>query len=232
MSDKQPEENQGFTGKMKGARKLESRVSGLLHHEQVEKAKREFSQKWPDYLPSMPVRFTTKLERVESANLLRLLADTTPSDIWEKLSSIELHVAKKMDPHHPERVAIYYQDAPQGRRHVVGFLSDDVIEDLQSFGPARKEYSIYFRELHNLQSDASCVVEFVRPEMHICSSCGAEHFQETINCAECRSKRRRKNYDLEDAKEQAVTVPIAGALGQIQSKRFQREGEIKKGKAS
>src|ERR1017187_5118620 len=103
MADKEPGNDQGFSGKMGKARKLESRVSGLLHHGQVEKAKREFSQKWADCLPSMPVRFTSALEGVERDSILRLLTNTAPTDVWEKLSSVELHVAKRMDPHSPEK---------------------------------------------------------------------------------------------------------------------------------
>ena len=217
-----------FEKKLQAGRELESRVRGLLHHEQDKAAKREFAKKWKGVLPNMPTRFTSTLEDIEADSIMRLLSEPNINDIWDILNIIELKLTKRLDPRRPQRVAVYYQDAPQTRRHIIGFLPKEDAEYLHNLGPARKVYTPCFRELHNLEGnlEAIIVIEFIRPELRICSACGKEHFNETINCVECRSKRRRLQSDSEAVQEKPVSVPVTGAFQKIQERNFKRKGEL------
>lgn len=216
--------------KLGEGRELESRVRALLHHNKATTAKKEFSEKWEGILPSLPTRFTITLEDVETENIVRLIRGHSVDTAWEVLNGIELKLAARLDPRRPQRIAVYYQETIGARRKIIGFLPNEDSKYLRSFGATRKAYLPSFRELHNLSDESIAgtvvVVEFSRPELHICSSCGNEHFDETINCAECRASRRRLESSLEETEEKPVGVPVSGAFHKIQEKSFKKEGEL------
>jgi len=101
------------------------------------------------------------------------------------------------------------------RKERIGQLPSHVSDLLRQMGPEARRYAVHVLEIAYASdgSLASFAVELERPERRVCSSCGAEHDGESINCDACRAQRKRKGD--ESLTYEAPPAPLAEALDEL-----------------
>lgn len=101
------------------------------------------------------------------------------------------------------------------RSERIGQLPAHVSDLMRQMGADAKRYVVHVLEISYAPDGAlaSFAVELERPERRVCSSCGAEHDGESINCDACRAQRKRKGD--ESLTYEAPPAPLAEALDEL-----------------
>jgi hypothetical protein len=186
------------------ARALAERVEQLVRDGKPHAAQRVLARTWDDAVQTKPLyiqRSLTRLDRTVAGELARTLATAGAAPP-------ELELERRSDS-----VAAVRMRGGQ----VLGFLRAEDARRLAALDP---DGTLYEPQLLEISVDdrnhvTGIAVNFKRPELRICSACGAEHTDPHVNCAQCRSKRRRKGPEA-DSYEPAP-VPLHEALEQIAS---------------
>jgi hypothetical protein len=180
--------------------RLETTVRGLLHHRAVRRAHRIFDQEWElTVLPQLPLRHPFEIERLDNQGMRMLLERDAANE------AVSLHLKRGVDRRMPAAVAVVASS--ESKEEAIGFLSAEAQAVLERAGDYAELYSVKPLQLTGIGTgNLQFQMELVRPDLRQCSSCGALHADEHVNCEECRKKRRRKQKTLE---ETAEVAPVA-----------------------
>jgi len=176
MSEPTPGQDQRSV--VEAARQAQDEVHGLVEEGRVRAAERALHSALDEALPELPLRFAARVVRLNDRRLTdyaRALRDCGQppalllADRGAKGFSVEWCFGR------------------------LGWLAIGEVELLRSLGTRAGWYRPRLVELIEPTQAASgaMVVELVRPEMRVCSSCGNLHAGPHLNCDACRKKRRR-----------------------------------------
>ena len=162
-------------------RDLAERVEELVRDGRPGAARRELQANWRDTVPDLPERFPVRLRKINrdplTAIALRLRGRAHPPEL-------------RFDFSGPDGVSVR---SVEDDDLIIGWLKPSDAHYLADLGD---DAALYRPQLLEIGTDhrgvTSVALSVVRPELRICSSCTRRHSGAHVNCAECRSKRRRK----------------------------------------
>jgi hypothetical protein len=185
---------------------LETKVRGLLHHEQVGAATRVFHEAWEDTVLNLPLRQTFELSRLDSRGMRKLLNLTAEG------ATAQFEIRRGIDPRKPAAGAVMIV----GYDEAIGFLSVGAEDLLHRAGEFAELYELRALAVEGLSGDEpSVVMELVRPELRLCEFCGELHAGEAQKCDTCRSRRKRKRKEGMEDQAEKPPVPLAGAFREL-----------------
>lgn len=164
--------------------KLADKVEEHISKGDSSSAKRAFSRSWREAVPELPLRFSVILVKPDKDAIERVMKRIRSGKEGPKLKLVH------------SREGDWEVRTSSDKR--LGSLPSQDGKLLDEFGADSRLYSPKLLEIRTDEEDnlSHMAVELVRPEVRYCSSCGKEHQDEHANCAECRSKRRRKGDEL------------------------------------
>lgn len=154
-----------------------------------------------DAIGDVPLRFSVMVQRPNETRVGELAARLRAG---KPIGALRLKGIRRLAP---------TEVVWRGER--MGQLPAHVSDMLRAMGPDAKRYVVHVLEI-SFDPDgalATFAIELERPERRVCSSCGAEHDEESINCESCRAKRKRKGD--ESLTYEAPPAPLAEALDEL-----------------
>lgn len=179
------EETQDRQDEVQGqGQKLADKVEEHINKGDTSSAKRAFSRSWRDAVPDLPLRFSVILVKPDKAAIERMIKRIRKDGLTPKLKLVHT------------RDGDWEVRTSSDRR--LGSLPNQDGKLLDELGGDSRLYDPELLEIRTDDEDnfSHIAVELVRPEVRYCSSCGKEHQDDHANCAECRSKRRRKGDEV------------------------------------
>lgn len=164
--------------------KLADKVEEHLSKGDTSSAKRAFSRSWREAVPDLPLRFSVILVKPNKDLIEKVTKRMRKGGGAPKLSLVNT------------RDGDWEVRTSSGRR--LGNLPSQDAKLLDDLGTDSRLYNPELLEIRSDDEDQflHIAVELVRPEVRYCSSCGKEHQDDHVNCADCRSKRRRKGDEV------------------------------------
>jgi hypothetical protein len=187
-------------------RELAERVEELVRDGRQAAAQRAFSAGWRETVPELPYRFSRGLRKLNRQLLdeiaIRLAHDRgRPPELSLLFTSADLVAVRSVDDD-----------------DIIGYLKPKHARLLNSYGDDARLYVPHLLTIgidHRRMVD-SVTIELVRPELRVCSSCGARHSDAHVNCAACRAKRRKKGPD--EKSREAAPVAFQEAIEALTAK--------------
>lgn len=186
MTDNMPEEEvkEKYEEVEDQGQKLVDKVEEHISKGDSSSAKRAFSRSWREAVPELPLRFSVILVKPDKEAIERVIKRMRSGKDVPKLKLVH------------SRDGDWEIRTSSDKR--LGNLPSQDGKLLDEFGSASRLYDPQLLEIRTDEEDnfSHMAVELVRPEVRYCSSCGKEHQDDHANCAQCRSKRRRKGDEL------------------------------------
>lgn len=162
------------------ASELADEVSAYVREGKHGRATQAFQRGWRDAVPELPLRFSVVLVRPDR----------------ELVAQIHRRLVDKIEPklclQRTDEFSVQVVLADDGQR-----LGSLPAQDARLLADLQAPDALYHPQVLEIRYDDQgrfhrIAVELVRPELRYCSACGNKHSGPHINCADCRSKRRRK----------------------------------------